>query len=116
MDAYIYCAALYCEDCIADIKAKIAPELRPEDPDDEYSYDSDQWPKGPYADGGGESDTTGYCEVCHTFLENPLTLEGYECVRAMLEEDLGWISDEEHVLHEVAEFYGARPRVELDCD
>lgn len=51
------------------------------DSSDESSYDSDEFPKGPYLDGGGESDTPQHCGACHEFLENPLTDDGLEYVR-----------------------------------
>ncbi len=48
---------------------------------DESSYDSDEWPKGPYGDGGGEADVPQHCGHCKEFLENPLTPEGMAYVR-----------------------------------
>jgi hypothetical protein len=51
------------------------------DTSDESSYDSDEWPKGPYGNGGGESDCPQHCGDCHEFLENPLTPDGYQYVR-----------------------------------
>jgi hypothetical protein len=42
----------------------------------ESDYDSDDLPKGPYADGGGEADTPQHCDDCRRFLENPLTGDG----------------------------------------
>lgn len=78
MEAYVYQAALYCEECGAKIRAELdASGKRPEDPEDEPSYDSDDYPKGPYPDGGGEADTPQHCDACFAFLENPLTSEGY---------------------------------------
>lgn len=77
MNVYIYSAALYCEDC----GEKIRTELKgvgqaPDDIDDETSYDSDDFPKGPFPDGGGEADTPQHCDECGVFLENPLTTYG----------------------------------------
>jgi hypothetical protein len=96
MDAYIYQADVFCEDCGAKIRNELtAAGEAPEDPDDEHTYDSDDFPKGPYPDGGGEADSPKHCgagEDCpHAiecrrgqqtwkvggFLENPLTPEGY---------------------------------------
>jgi hypothetical protein len=51
------------------------------DPKDESSYDSDFFPKGPYCNGGGEADNPQHCDHCCTFLENPLTADGYKYVR-----------------------------------
>jgi hypothetical protein len=44
---------------------------------DENDYDSDDLPKGPYPNGGGEADTPQYCDGCGILLENPLTQAGY---------------------------------------
>jgi hypothetical protein len=50
-DRYIYNADVYCEACARDIKARIRAEgNEPENPDDETSYDSRDWPKGPFND------------------------------------------------------------------
>ena len=77
MNAYLYKASLYCEDCGKDtINDLYAKGTVPDDPEDERSYDSDDFPKGPYANGGGESDYEQYCEHCGKPLYNPLTLWG----------------------------------------
>ena len=82
MNVYMYLAALYCEVCGEKIKEELdAAGQRPEDPDDEGSFDSDDYPKGPYPDGGGEADTPQHCDECCLFLENPLTDEGVHYVR-----------------------------------
>jgi hypothetical protein len=47
---------------------------------DENDYDSDDLPKGPYPNGGGEADTPQHCDRCGAFLENPLTQAGYRYV------------------------------------
>lgn len=57
-------------------EVKYAPLTCPGDPDDEHTFDSDDYPKGPYTDGGGESDTIQTCDGCHCLLENPLTSDG----------------------------------------
>jgi hypothetical protein len=64
-----------------------APLVCPGDPNDEGSFDSDDYPKGPYRDGGGESDCPQHCDHCNTFLENPLTEEGEEYVRQAVAEN-----------------------------
>ena len=84
MNVYVYQADLWCEDCAIDVMTDIRrdhPEKEPEDPDDDVMFDSDDWPKGPYADGGGESDYPSHCAECGCFLENPLTDDGYAYVR-----------------------------------
>ena len=86
-DAYIFQADIYCADCAESIMAQIAAAGgKPADTSDESTFDSDVWPKGPYTDGGGESDTPQHCAGCGTFLENPLTSDGYEYVRESIAE------------------------------
>ena len=81
MRTYIYQAALYCETCGKKICDSLRDEKKaPEDELDESSYDSDDFPKGPYADGGGEADTPQHCDACHAFLMNDLTSEGMKYV------------------------------------
>lgn len=77
MDVYIFQAALLCDTCGTLYKQGTD---KPEhvDENDESSYDSDEWPKGPYPDGGGEADTPQHCDHCGVFLDNPLTPDG-EC-------------------------------------
>jgi hypothetical protein len=60
MDVYIYQADLYCEDCGQKIcKALKRAGKAPKDPSDEYSYDSDDYPKGPTDE--GEADSPNHC-------------------------------------------------------
>lgn len=79
MNVFMYKAALLCEGCghavIEDCKV-LRPETVPADTEDESSFDSDDFPKGPYANGGGEADTPQHCDHCDLFLENPLTDDG----------------------------------------
>lgn len=78
MDAYIYQAALLCEECAEACREKM----------DREGNNPDCFPDGPYVDGGGESDSPEHCDCCHAFLENPLTTDGMEYVRsACLERD-----------------------------
>ena len=89
MDAYIYQAALLCDGCGEKIVAELTRAGKaPEDPEDEHTYDSDDFPKGPYSDGGGESDSPQHCDQCNGFLENPLTTDGYNYVKEAVAEDL----------------------------
>lgn len=108
MKAYMYQAALHCEACALDIMDHLSPDCgicggsHPANlgldcrayrimdngrsiPADEAMYDSDRFPKGPYADGGGEADTPQHCDACQTFLENPLTDDGREYVKRSLD-------------------------------
>ena len=62
-DVYMFQGSLCCEDCGEDIRARLRKEGKaPEDEDDEGSFDSDEFPKGPYSDGGGESDSVQHCD------------------------------------------------------
>jgi hypothetical protein len=85
MNAYIFQAALLCEPCgkaTCDQLRKSIADLHPGfDEDNESTYDSDYYPKGPYPDGGGEADCPQHCDHCGVFLENPLTSDGYDYVR-----------------------------------
>lgn len=104
MDAFIYSADLFCSDCTTTIKQEIAhryPQHVPVNPQDECSYDSDRYPKGPYMDGGGESDSPQHCGRCGLFLENPLTRDGYRYVEDKLRRD-----GDSPTVQEWADFYG----------
>lgn len=104
MDAYIYQAAYYCPDCIEKIKARLKSKgKKPADPDDERSYDSNQWPKGPLADGGGESDRFEHCNACHVFLDNALTGDGVKYTIEQLAEYVDDVDGNAEVLDEWAE-------------
>lgn len=102
MEVYIYAADLFCEDCGERIRAELDREgLAPADPNDEWSYDSDEYPKGPYSDGGREADCPQHCGAgpeCHNAIEfedgckvgchlgNPLTTDGVEHVKEAIQE------------------------------
>lgn len=73
MRVYVYQAALLCEDCGELVKQSLLH--------DEFG-DSDYYPQGPYSDGGGAADTPQHCDHCERFLENPLTDDGRDYVRA----------------------------------
>lgn len=89
MNAYIYQAALWCEDCALKQREHLDAAFResgaaPGSPDD----DSDRYPQGPYSDGGGEADTYQHCDGCHTFLENPLTDHGVTHVLGQIKDSM----------------------------
>ncbi len=98
MDAYIFQAALLCEDCAADIKTRLAANAAEED--------SDRYPQGPYSNGGGEADRPQHCDSCHVFLENELTGDGYDYVREALEDNRDSARGNPEVLKEWSDFYG----------
>lgn len=88
MRTYVFQAALRCEPCsLAQRDAireydRLHPDERCRHGDRrEECQDSDCWPHGPYADGGGEADSPSHCDACGVFLENPLTSEGKEFIR-----------------------------------
>lgn len=94
IEAYVYNADLYCEDCGEAIKRELRAEGH------RKSDDSEEWPQGPYEDGGGEADSPWHCgsnETCVNAMEfdgtkvgvwlgNPLTSDGVEGLTEMLSE------------------------------
>lgn len=108
MDVFIFNADILCNDCgnaqRRELEAQAINSFRerfpdavidvcdPEDiaiclgfdPAEESDYDSDQFPKGPYGNGGGESDTPQHCGSCGAFLDNPLTDDGRQYVAEAL--------------------------------
>lgn len=102
MLVYNYAADIYCKQCGEAIRERIIREgLAPDNPDDERSYDSDEFPKGPYPNGGGEADCPQHCGAgpecinaiefddgnnIGAWLENELTTDGIEYVREVIQE------------------------------
>lgn len=85
MNVYVFHAALFCQHCGADHREGLA--IPPgADLDDESTFDSDAYPKGPYGDGGGEADCPQHCDDCDVFLDNPLTEDGSNYVKAAFKE------------------------------
>ena len=94
MDVYVFQAALYCAKC----GGALIRDLRQRGVED--TGDSDDFPQGPFPDGGGEADTPQHCDSgaqclgaeviggrrVGAFLENPLTGDGEAYVRQSLEE------------------------------
>lgn len=79
MNAYIYQAALLCEDCAREVRASLVVKCL-----NDGQHDSETYPQGPYPDGGGEADCPQHCDHCGEFLDNPLTDEGARNLRHML--------------------------------
>jgi hypothetical protein len=87
---YIYQASLWCDECGERLKAEQrARGLEPKNPEDEHTFDSDDYPK--FVSGDEESDSPNNCASgdCAgnygTFLENSLTQDGYKYVKEMLD-------------------------------
>ena len=109
-DVYMFQGALYCEDCGQAIQEEIRQDGKaPEDEDDERSFDSDDFPKGPFGDGGGEADSIHHCdsnERCLNAIElpckskigawlgNDLTSEGAQWLSDSIKESM--FRDDEH--------------------
>jgi hypothetical protein len=109
MDVFVFQAALLCEDCGARTREEMIDEGdAPDDPDDEGTYDSDDFPKGPYGDGGGEADTPQHCDICGLFLENPLTGDGRTYVEETVERDSTAGRKESVAMLEWAPYYGVK--------
>jgi hypothetical protein len=102
MKAYIYRADLFCEACGKAIRERLTAQGKaPANPDDEYTYDSDNFPKGPLDNGGGASDSVYHCgngdkclepteingEKYGKLLEHPLTTEGVRILNENIEEN-----------------------------
>lgn len=105
--AFIYCADIYCDACGQAIRDRLTAEGNaPVDPDDEYSYDSDEFPK--CAGDDEESDCPQHCgshgdcldptilpdgrKIGH-FFANQLTTDGMEYVAETLREAHGEFND-----------------------
>lgn len=83
--AYVYQADIYCDPCGEKIKEEIKKERAdkvPENEDDQYTYDSGDYPK--HCEDDDEADTPQHCADCGEFLKNQLTEEGYEYVEQAL--------------------------------
>ena len=106
MDVYVYQAALLCDEC--GVKRQHALTT-PIDPDDESTWDSGDYPKGPYPDGGGEADSPQHCDHCGEFLENPLTDDGRTYVVEALNAFRLDGSGDPEVMDTWRSFYGLRP-------
>ena len=82
---YIFNADTYCDACMAKWMDENA-EFAPEDQDDEYSYDSDEWPKK--VPDGEKTDCPQHCGDCHIPLSYMLTSYGGDYVFEAIEEKI----------------------------
>jgi len=87
MNVYIYQADLHCEKCAKRIGFVCHTESHR--PKGTNLCDSECTPIGPYANGGGESDTPQHCGTCGVFLENDLTSDGEDYVRKAIKDGQG---------------------------
>jgi hypothetical protein len=101
MDAYVYNADIFCAACAQEIMAE-TPKPAGMDPADEHTWDSDDYPKGPYADGGGLADYPQHCGSCGAFLQNALTSDGDDYVLSHIADDP---ERENAVIQQWREFY-----------
>lgn len=101
MLAYVYNADLFCRECGDKIKDELNKEGKaPASPDDEYSFDSGEYPKGPFSNGGGEADYPQHCgnRECQVFLKNPLTSDGYKYVKELINEPITTMEREQTIM------------------
>lgn len=83
---YIYQSELWCDSCGQAIRERITAEGHaPENPDDETSYDSDEFPK--YASTDGETDSPSHCGSGNECLEAIELSDGTK-VGALISENL----------------------------
>lgn len=102
---YIYQAALLCEECGDKRRADLNDAFLESGADlGSDQDDSDRYPQ-PCADGGGEADTPQHCDACGTFLENPLTSDGYAYVYQAITENIATGRGSRDVLDQWIERY-----------
>ena len=115
MEAFIYQAALVCEDCGERIRREIEEESGSSQQLLETGTDSDGYPQGPYPDGGGEADSPQHCDQCGVFLENPLTGDGYAYLRAQCEQAGAIVCDPDDIDEIDIEATAAKAQADWDC-
>ena len=89
MNAYIFNADIFCEECTQELRTELGNEGKPD------TGDSDDFPQGPYSDGGGESDCPEHCGDCGVFLENSLTTDGENYVKVSVDVGYGGVAESE---------------------
>jgi hypothetical protein len=86
----VYLADCWCDSCAEAIKARIRsehPELVPDDPGDERTYDSDEWPK--YMPEDEEADTPQHCAGGEDCLEGEVLVDSQRAGGADTEYKVG---------------------------
>ncbi len=97
MDAWIYNADIFCDECTSEIRTECGEQGQPD------TGDSCDYPQGPFSDGGGDADYPQHCGNCGLFLENPLTSDGYEYIAEA-------VARGGDVAEQWADFYGTEGR------
>jgi len=100
MDAYVYRGSFYCTDCAQEL-INVMDEFHMARPDG----NSDNYPQGPYPNGGGEADVPNHCDRCGDFLYNPLTTDGVNYVSQTLADYEEGLPGVYETLEEWREYY-----------
>jgi hypothetical protein len=110
--SYIYQADIWCDDCGRAICERLTCEGKaPADPNDEWSFDSDDYPKR--ANDDDESDTPQHCaagEDCLNAIELPGGTKVGLLFGELTTDGVGYVKD---AVVEAAEGFGDRQVVEL---
>lgn len=106
--AYIYQAELLCACCAENVTRDLVRDGQVN------TGDSDDFPQGPFPDGGGEADCPQHCGVCEAFLENPLTPDGYDYLERSLRDGLPYFATYAAAFAARAQL-GARVMI-VECD
>lgn len=98
--AYTYKAAHWCVECAKEVMDEIEC---PGDPDDYYSFDSEDYPKAIV--GSFEADSPCHCAECGKFLENELTEHGRNYVYRSALEDIAANGELSDTVEEWVDYY-----------
>ena len=78
---FVFQADLLCEDCGEEARRELnAAGKKPENAQNEATFDSDDYPKGPYSGANTEVDCPQHCHECSEYLRTPLTAQGRDYV------------------------------------
>lgn len=84
---YLYKAELLCQDCGEAKRTSLRLQgLAPDYPSNETTYNSDDFPKGPYADTWDAMDSPAHCGLCGKFIPIGLSSAGVDYVCEALQE------------------------------
>lgn len=105
MEGYLFRADVWCKECGEALRGRLKA---PDNPEDEKTYDSDEYPKGPIDFAYEESDTPDHCAggpnclnaldvgdgiKVGCWLENPLTTDGARYVREAIKDGPTRVTD-----------------------